>query len=64
MARYKFVNDREAMFPDFKGAILQPDEIFDPADYGLPDWLPEPYPPPLFELLDLPKPAPRAQPQE
>lgn len=58
MARYKFVNDREAMIPDLKGAILQPDQIFDPEEFGLPDWAPEPNPHPLFQAVDdAPKPV-------
>ncbi len=55
--RYRFAGPTETMIADLNGAVFQPDQEFDPADYGVPGWKPEPYPHPLFEEIASPKPV-------
>ena len=63
MAKYRF--DPEGLYDDGRivwvldiGADLKSGQVFEPADFGHPGWVPEPYPHPLFLDLSKPKPVP------
>lgn len=72
MARYKF--DPEGFYKDGRavwildltgsngGCEVKSGDIFDPADYGFPDWKPEPYPHPMFKELGVAAPASQSKP--
>lgn len=67
MTKYRF--DPEGWYNDGRvvwvldiGADLKSGQEFDPAEFGHPGWVPEPYPHPLF--LDIAKPVKSVKPQE
>jgi hypothetical protein len=60
--RYRFDPDklyddgRTVLLAEFGGVDLTTGQEFDTADFGVPDWMPEPYPHPLFLHLNAPPP--------